>query len=36
LNSLPRARRTRDLDVVARWWAAKTGTGDATSPDDSE
>lgn len=36
LNSLPRARRTRDLDVVARWWAAKTGTGDATNPGESE
>jgi ATP-dependent DNA helicase DinG len=33
LNSLPRARRTRDLDVVARWWAAKTGDDDGTDDD---
>ena len=36
LNSLPRARRTRDLDVVARWWAAKTGAGEASPNSESE
>lgn len=36
LNSLPRARRTRDLDVVARWWVAKTGAGEASPNSESE